>query len=98
VQGDKGDKGDKGEKGDNGKNAEIDSSLALSAALSLPVWLEAHENVAISGGFGFSDGGEVAFGATGVVRLDRGVSGFAGGAVSTDGGYWAGKAGVRVGW
>lgn len=76
----------------------MDESLALNAALSLPGWLEKGENFSITGGVGFSDGGETAVGATGIVRIDGGTSAFAGGAVSTEGGAWAGKAGVRVGW
>ena len=37
-------------------------------------------------------------GATGVARIDKGISAFVGGAVSTNGQHWVGKAGVRVGW
>ena len=76
----------------------MDESLALNAALSLPVWLEHNESVAVSGGLGFAAGGETALGFTGVLRLDQRASGFAGGAFSTEGGNWAGRVGVRVGW
>lgn len=72
--------------------------LAISAALSTPIWLEHGENFAISGGLGFSGDGDTALGATGIVRIDKGISGFAGGAFSTDNSdQWAGKAGMRVG-
>jgi hypothetical protein len=60
--------------------------------------LQQNENFSITGGVGFSDGGETAIGVTGIMRLDKNWAGFVGGAVSTDGGEWAGKAGVRVGW
>jgi hypothetical protein len=72
--------------------------MAISAALSTPVWLEHGENFAISGGLGFTDDA-TAVGATGLMRFDKNWSGFAGGAVSTDDKeMWAGKAGVRLGW
>jgi hypothetical protein len=74
----------------------MDESLALNAALSMPVWLGDTENFAISGGAGFSES-NTAFGATGVMRLDKNWSAFVGGAVG-DSGAWAGKAGARVGW
>lgn len=74
------------------------STAALSAALSTPVWLEPGENFSISGGLGFSDGA-TALGATGVLRLGTGLSGFAGGAFSTDNtDVWAGKIGLRAAW
>lgn len=72
--------------------------LALSAALSTPVWLEAGERFAVSGGLGFSGDGDTAVGATGVMRFDRNFSGFAGAAVGTENtDNWAGKVGVRAG-
>lgn len=76
----------------------MSESLALNAALSMPVWLGDNETVRISGGIGFAEGGETALGATGVVRLNRNWAGFVGGGVSTSGGAWAAKAGVSVGW
>ena len=80
----------------SGVNNRIDNTLAVSAALSSPVWLDPRENVSVSGGVGFSDGA-TALGATGMVRLDKNFSAFGGGAMSTDGNEWAGKAGIRVG-
>ena len=78
--------------------AEIRASetLAVSAALSQPTWLELHENFAISSGLGFTEDG-AAVGVTGVMRLDQNVSGFAGAAVGPNG-NWAGRVGARVGW
>ena len=76
----------------------MNKSLALSAALTLPAWLETGENFSLTGGIGFSAGGETSLGVTGIARIQGNVSGFVGGAVSSDGGTWAGKAGVRVGW
>ena len=64
----------------------------------MPTWLGDNETVRLSGGVGFSDGGQTAIGATGVVRIDKSVAGFVGGAVSSDDGKWAAKAGVSVGW
>jgi hypothetical protein len=74
----------------------LEKSLAIGAALSLPVWLEKHENFAISGGVGYSHGGASAFGFNGAMRFDKNVSGFAG--IASDGNTWAGKAGMRIGW
>jgi hypothetical protein len=71
-------------------------SFAVAAALSQPTWLEPHENFAISGGLGFTGDG-AAIGFTGVMRLDRNVSGFAGVAIAPSG-NWAGRVGARVGW
>lgn len=88
----------RGARGKDGKDFELDESLALNAALSLPSWLERGEQYSLTGGAGFADGAETAVGVTGIVRMDGGTAGFLGGAVSTDGGTWAGKAGVRVGW
>jgi hypothetical protein len=61
------------------------------------VWLETHEKFAISGGIGFSDHGDAAFGLSGVMRLDKNTAAFGGVAVDEDG-RAAGKVGVRVGW
>jgi hypothetical protein len=61
------------------------------------VWLETHENFAISGGLGFAND-DVAFGVTGVMRLGRNVSGYGGLAMIPSGNIWAGKVGARVGW
>ena len=79
-------------------NFDLDKSFALNSALSLPAWLEKGENFSLTGGVGFSGGGETAIGVTGIMRIEGSVSGFVGGAVSSDGNNWAGKAGVRVGW
>lgn len=97
-QGEKGDTGEQGVAGKDGKDFDLDKSLALNAALSIPVWLGDSERVRISGGMGFSEGGETAFGATGVVRLDKNWAGFVGGAVDSEGGSAAGKVGISVGW
>ena len=66
--------------------------------MSLPAWLENGENYSLTGGVGFAEGGETAVGATGIVRIQGSVAGFVGAAVSTNGGSWSGKAGVRMGW
>lgn len=85
-------------RGDTVCEDNTDDLLAVSAALANPVWLEHGENFAVSGGLGFSEGA-TAFGATGIVRIDKGLSGYAGGAVSTDdSSTYAGKLGLRVGW
>lgn len=86
-----------GAPGLNGRDFNLDKSLALSAAISTPVWLGDSENFAVSGGVGFSDS-ETAIGFNGVMRFDRTWSGFAGGAISQDGETWSGRAGLRAGW
>ena len=100
AQGEPGEQGPPGPPGLAGRDgaAGIDAGdiEALSAAMSMPAWLETDENYSISGGVGFSEGGSTAFGATGVVRIDKNISGFVGFAV-TDQGTWAGKVGARVG-
>ncbi len=84
-----------GRDGINGRDFDLDKALAMSAAISTPVWLSDSENFAISGGVGFAEG-ETAFGATGIMRLDKNWSAYAGGAVGS--GDWVGRAGARVGW
>lgn len=105
-QGEKGDAGASGVNGTNGRDgkdgrdgrdADIGKALAVGAALSTPAWLEAGESFSLSGGVGFSES-DAAFGATGIVRIEKNLSAFGGGAVSTSGGEWAGRAGLRVGW
>jgi hypothetical protein len=89
--------GKDGKNGLNGSDADISKAMAVSAALSVPVWLESGERFAVSGGLGFTED-ETAVGATGIVRLDKNWSAFAGGAMSTeDSKAWAGRAGARVG-
>jgi hypothetical protein len=83
--------------GRDGRNFDSDDTLALSAALSPPVWLGDKETVRVSVGTGFNEGA-AAVGAAGVVRIDGGLAGFVGGAVSTETGAWAGKAGISLGW
>ncbi|MEQ1652210.1 MAG: hypothetical protein ABL897_06970 [Hyphomicrobium sp.] len=97
-QGAQGPVGPAGANGAAGQDFDADETLALNAAISLPSWLENHESYSLSGGLGFSEGGETAVGVTGIMRLQGSTAGFAGGAVSTEGGTWAGKVGVRVGW
>lgn len=76
---------------------DASDALAVASALSMPVWLEHGENFALSGGLGFSDDA-AALGVTGVLRIGKGLSGFAGGAVSTEHtDVWAGKIGIRAG-
>jgi hypothetical protein len=81
----------------DGKNTQ-DDALAVSAALSSPVWLETGERASVSGGVGFTEDA-AAIGLNGIYRIDKGLSGFAGGAMSTsETDVWAGKAGLRLGW
>lgn len=102
TNGAKGDTGPQGVTGKNGTNGingrDFDSgeNLALSSALSMPVWLGDKETVRFSGGVGISDEGNTAFGATGVLRLNQNWAAFAGGAVS-DEGNGAGRAGLSFG-
>lgn len=88
--------GKDGINGRDGRDFDSADTLALSAALSPPVWLGDNERVRISTGVGFTEGA-AAVGATGVVRIDGALAGFAGAAVSTETGAWAGKAGISVG-
>lgn len=89
--------GKDGKDGRDGRDFDLDESLAITAALGMPAWLESGENFSLTGGIGFANG-ESALGVNGIMRIQGGVSGFAGGAVSDGGGNWAGKAGVRIGW
>lgn len=90
--------GPTGATGAKGDSFDVNNALALDAALSMPAWLQQNENFSISGGVGFAES-SAAIGVTGVMRLDKNWSGFAGGGISTeDDDIWAGKAGVRVGW
>ena len=98
IAGEPGPAGADGKDGRDGLDYQSDEALALGAALSMPVWLQQNETGRISGGLGFSEGGETAVGATGVVRINKSWAAFGGGAVSTQGGAWAGKAGVSFGW
>jgi hypothetical protein len=95
-QGQPGVAGKDGINGLNGRNFDEGDALALSAALSPPVWLGDNEKVRISIGTGFTEDA-AAVGATGVVRIDGALAGFVGGAVSAETGAWAGKAGISVG-
>lgn len=97
AQGVAGKDGKDGINGLNGKDFDSADALAMSAALSPPVWLGDNERVRISTGVGFTDSA-AAIGATGVVRIDGALAGFAGGAVSTETGAWAAKAGLSYGW
>ena len=81
----------------DGQGIDVNKALALSAAMSMPAWLEAGEQLRISGGLGFSGDGEVAFGITGVARVDGSVAAFGGLAVDGQGKHWAGKVGVSIG-
>lgn len=98
VDGKDGKDGKDGINGTNGRDFDMGNALAISAALSVPVWLGDSEKVRISGGLGFSDGGDTAIGVTGIVRLDKNLAGFAGAALDTNGGNFAGKVGVSYGW
>lgn len=89
--------GKNGLNGRDGRDFDSADALALSAALSPPVWLGDNERVRVSTGVGFTDSA-AAIGATGVVRIDGALAGFAGGAVSTETGAWAAKAGLSYGW
>lgn len=96
-KGDKGDQGKDGKDGINGRDFDLEKSLALNAALSLPAWLEHGEQFSLTGGIGFAAGGDTAIGVTGIVRMEGSAAGFVGGAVSSSGDTWVGKAGMRVG-
>jgi hypothetical protein len=98
TNGQDGTPGATGAAGANGKDFDFDRALAITQAASMPVWLGDKENFRVSGGLGFSGGGETAVGATGVMRIEKGVSAFAGGAVDSRGKDWSGKAGLSVGW
>ena len=96
IAGKNGTNGVNGLNGRDGRNFDSDDTLALSAALSPPVWLGDKETVRVSVGTGFNEGA-AAVGAAGVVRIDGALAGFAGAAVSTETGAWAGKAGLSWG-
>ena len=79
------------------KNSEaIEDAIALSAAIP-DSWLSDSENFAIAVGGGFTDG-STAIGAIGTFRINKNLSAYGGGSTLTDGGTWAAKGGVRLGW
>jgi hypothetical protein len=106
AKGDKGDPGATGAQGPAGPQGppgvvdafRLSEIVALNSALATPVWLERHERYSISGGIGFAQGGAVALGVTGVMRLGGNAAGFAGIAVVPESGIWAGRVGGRIGW
>jgi hypothetical protein len=63
--------------------------------MSDPAWLQINENFSLTGGAGYA-GQEVAFGATGIMRISGGLAGYVGFGVTS--GAMAGKAGLRFGW
>ncbi len=79
------------------ENSEaIDDAIALSAAIP-DSWLSDSENFAIAVGGGFTDGSS-AIGGIGTFRINKNLSAYGGGSTLTDGGTWAAKGGVRLGW
>jgi hypothetical protein len=79
------------------KNSEaIEDAIALSAAIP-DSWLSDSENFALALGGGFTDGSS-AFGGIGTFRINKNLSAYGGGSTLTDGGTWAAKGGVRLGW
>ena len=79
------------------QNSEaIEDAIALSAAIP-DSWLSDSENFALALGGGFTDGSS-AFGGIGTFRISKNLSAYGGGSTLTDGGTWAAKGGVRLGW
>ena len=89
--------GPQGVPGISGSSGDFDlsKSAAIAAALGQPAWLQVNENYSVAAGLGYA-GSEVAFGATGVMRIYGGLAGYAGVAIVS--GDVAGKAGLRYGW
>lgn len=79
---------------DENKEA-IEDAIALAAAMP-DSWLSDRETFAISVGGGFTEGA-AAFGAISTFRFTEKLTGYAGGASTTDN-TWSAKGGVRVGW
>lgn len=90
--------GPQGQQGLPGNSLRLGEVMALSSALSQPAWLENYERFSLSGGVGFSEGGAVAIGVTGIMRLRGSASGYAGFAIDPAHGAWGGKVGGRIGW
>jgi hypothetical protein len=79
------------------ENSEaIEDAIALSAAIP-DSWLSDSENFAIAVGGGFTDGSS-AIGAIGTFRINKNLSAYGGGSALADGGTWAAKGGIRLGW
>lgn len=97
AAGAQGPKGDAGPQGPPGFSVPLGNIIALNTALAQPAWLEPYERYALTGGFGFSEGGSTAFGLTGIMRLRGSVSGYAGFAIGQNG-LWGGRVGGRIGW
>lgn len=97
LDGKDGKDGKDGLNGLNGQDFDMDKALAISAALATPLYLGDSEKFSISGGLGFSES-ETALGFGMMMRIDKTFSLYGGGAMSTEGGAWAGRVGVRAGW
>ena len=79
------------------ENSEaIEDAIALSAAIP-DSWLSDSENFALALGGGFTDGSS-AFGGIGTFRISKNLSAYGGGSTLTNGGTWAAKGGIRLGW
>ena len=86
-----------GPPGPPGKDADARKGIALGTALSGPIWLEGKENFAVSGNWGhFED--RNAFSASGVARIQGGLSVNGALAIGDDGKTWGSRVGVRMGW
>jgi hypothetical protein len=97
AAGPQGEHGIAGKDGKNGKNADADDGIALGLAMAAPTWLGDRENFAVTGNWGsFED--QHAFAATGVMRIDGGLSVNAGLGFAPDSGQFGYRAGARVGW
>jgi hypothetical protein len=95
--GPQGEQGIAGKDGKNGKNADADDGIALGLAMAAPTWLGDRENFAVTGNWGsFED--QHAFAATGVMRIEGGLSVNAGLGFAPDSGQFGYRAGARVGW
>jgi hypothetical protein len=95
--GPQGEQGIAGKDGKNGKNADADDGIALGLAMAAPTWLGDRENFALTGNWGsFED--QHAFAATGVMRIEGGLSVNAGLGFAPDSGQFGYRAGARVGW